>query len=118
MPSTVHGCLLYCFVRKRELVQVLSCCCVGVGRRALCQVNSCHVSVLVPCRKESLRLLRKLCMFCPDAVLQEVCSRVSAAEQQQSAPFATQLTEVVLSSLSTEVHPVCLCVCLSVCTCL
>ena len=53
------------------------------------------------CRKESLRLLRKLCTFSPDAVLREVCSRVSPAEQQQSAPFATQLTEVVLSSLST-----------------
>ena len=60
--------------------------------------------MLAPRRKESLRLLRKLCTFSPSAVLQEVCTRATAGDQQQSAPFATQLTEVVLSSLSTEVR--------------
>ena len=72
------------------------------------------LDVFTPCRKESLRLLRKMCTYCPEAVLQEVCSPTTAP-QQQSPPFATQLTEVVLSSLSTEVqYTLCLSVCLSV----
>ena len=91
--------MLFCD-KEMQFVQVLSHSCEVCVVLMYIRAYVC-IHAYVSCRKESLRLLRKLCTFSPDAVLREVCSRVSPAEQQQSAPFATQLTEVVLSSLST-----------------
>ena len=91
--------MLFCD-KEIQFVQVLSHSCEVCVVLMYIRTYVC-IHAYVSCRKESLRLLRKLCTFSPDAVLREVCSRVSPAEQQQSAPFATQLTEVVLSSLST-----------------
>jgi E3 ubiquitin-protein ligase HECTD1 len=69
-------------------------------RRLMPLLASVYLSTMAPMiKKESLRLLRKMCVCSPAVVLEEVCSEPS---EQQRANFAVQLTEVIMSSLTNE----------------
>lgn len=68
----------------------------------------CHICA---CRKESLRLLRKMCRYVTDEILQELCDESSSAldtstsSAQQHPPFQAQISELLVVVLENEDDP-------------
>ena len=57
----------------------------------------------VLCRKESLRVLRKMCRYLTKEWLVELCEEIPADPQR--APFTASISEVLAAVLENEVSP-------------
>jgi len=73
--------------------------CVLTSIDCLC---SCVLAILCSCcRKESLRLLRKMCRYVSPQWLSELCEEVG---DPQRPTFPAQISEVLATVMESEVH--------------